>query len=44
VALLLQHAPGQEQRPHEHLAQELIAGNATLDVSDDAAEIGLELA
>jgi hypothetical protein len=37
VALLLQHAPGQEQRPHEHLAQELIAGNATLDVSDDAA-------
>jgi hypothetical protein len=43
-ALLLQHAPGQIQRPHERLPQIFIPDNAPLDVADHAAKIGLELA
>src|SRR6266516_7722665 len=44
AALLFQHAPGQEQRPHERFPQNLIPGNVPLDVANDPAEIGLELA
>src|SRR5262244_721852 len=44
VALLFQHAPGQEQRPYERLPQIFIPDNTPLDVADDTAEIGLELA
>src|SRR6516164_8421779 len=44
AALLLQHAPGQEQRPYERLPQLFIPDDAPLDVADDTAEIGLELA
>ena len=44
AALLLQHAPGQEQGPYERFPQIFIPDNAPLDVADDAAEIGLELA
>jgi hypothetical protein len=40
AALLIQDAPGQEQRPHEGL----VPDDVPLDVSDDAPEIGLELA
>ena len=43
AALLLQHAPGQEQRPYERLPQLFIPDDAPLDVADDTAEIGLEL-
>jgi hypothetical protein len=44
AALLFQHAPGQEQRPYERFPQIFIPDNAPLDVADDTAEIGLELA
>src|SRR5262252_8416090 len=44
AALLLQHAPGQEQRPYERFPQIFIPDDAPLDVADDTAEIGLELA
>src|SRR5260221_4986510 len=44
AALLFQHAPGQEQRSHERLPQNLIPDDVPLDVADDAAKIGLELA
>ena len=44
AALLFQHAPGQEQRPYERLPQLFIPDDAPLDVADDTAEIGLELA
>ena len=44
AALLLQHALGQEQRPHERFPQIFIPDNAPPDVADDTAEIGLELA
>src|SRR6516162_8585178 len=44
AALLFQHAPGQEQRPYECFPQIFIPDNAPLDVADDTAEIGLELA
>jgi len=44
AALLLQHAPGQEQRPHERFPQIFIPDDAPLDVANDPAEIGLELA
>jgi hypothetical protein len=44
VALLFQHAPGQEQRPYERFPQIFIPDNTPLDVADDTAEIGLELA
>ena len=42
AALLLQHAPGQEQRPYECFPQIFIPADAPLDVADDTAEIGLE--
>src|SRR5262249_17984785 len=44
AALLLQHAPGQEQRPYERFPQPFIPDDAPLDVADDTAEIGFELA
>src|SRR5947209_6710922 len=44
AALLLQHAPGEIQRPHERFPQIFISDNAPPDVADDTAEIGLELA
>ena len=44
AALLFQHAPGQEQRPHECFPQIFIPDDVPLDVADDTAEIGLELA
>src|SRR5215475_10201688 len=44
AALLFQHAPGQEQRPYERFPQIFIPDDAPLDVADDTAEIGLELA
>ena len=44
AALLLQHAPGQEQRPYERFPQIFIPDDAPLDVADVTAEIGLELA
>ena len=44
AALLFQHAPGQEQRSHERHPQNLIPDDVPLDVADDAAKIGLELA
>src|SRR5260221_13908085 len=44
AALLFQHAPGQEQRSRERLPQNLIPDDVPLDVADDAAKIGLELA
>src|SRR5262245_38047312 len=43
-ALLFQHPPSQGKWPKQRLLQALIAGDATLDVADDAAELGLELA
>ena len=44
AALLFQHAPGQEQRPYECFLQIFIPDDSPLDVADDTAEIGLELA
>jgi hypothetical protein len=44
AALLFKHAPGEIQRPHERFPQNLIPGNVPLDVANDPAEIGLELA
>jgi len=44
AALLFQHAPGQEQRPYERFPQIFIPDDLPLDVADDTAEIGLELA
>jgi hypothetical protein len=44
AALLLQHAPGQEQRAYECFPQIFIPADSPLDVADDTAEIGLELA
>jgi hypothetical protein len=44
AALLFQHAPGQEQRPYERFPQIFIPDDVPLDVADDTAEIGLELA
>jgi hypothetical protein len=44
AALLFQHAPGQEQRPYECFPQIFIPDDSPLDVADDTAEIGLELA
>ena len=44
AALLFQHAPGQEQRPYERFPQIFIPDDAPLDVADDTAEKGLELA
>ena len=44
AALLFQHAAGQEQRSSEGLLAAVVAGDVPLDVADDAAEIGLELA
>ena len=44
AALLLQHAPGQEQLPYERFPQIFIPDDGPLDVADDTAEIGLELA
>jgi hypothetical protein len=44
AALLFQHAPGQEQGPYECFPQIFIPNDAPLDVADDTAEIGLELA
>src|SRR5262249_2198420 len=44
AALLLQHAPGQEQGPYERFPQIFIPDDAPFDVADDTAEIGLELA
>ena len=35
VALLLQHAPGQEQRPHERFPQIFIPDDAPLDVANE---------
>ena len=34
AALLFQHAPGEIQRPREHLPQNLVAGNVPLDVAN----------
>jgi hypothetical protein len=44
AALLLQHAPGQEQGPYECFLQIFIPDDAPPDVVDDTAAIGLELA
>ena len=44
TALLFQHAPGQEQRRYECFLQIFIPDDLPLDVADDTAEIGLELA
>jgi hypothetical protein len=44
AALRFQHAPGQEQRPYECFSQIFITDDSPLDVADDTAEIGLELA
>src|SRR5262249_51010897 len=44
AALLLLHAPGQEQGRYERFPQIFIPDDAPLDVADDTAEIGLELA
>jgi hypothetical protein len=44
AALLFKHAPGEIQRPHERFPQNLNPGNVPLDVANDPAEIGLELA
>jgi hypothetical protein len=43
AALLLQHAPGEIQRPHERLPQIFVPDEVTFDVADDAAKRGLEL-
>src|SRR5207247_8005416 len=42
--VLFQHPSGQEQRPHERLPQTFVPNDVPLDVADDAAKIGLELA
>jgi len=39
-----EYPSGQEQRPHERLPQTFVPDDAPLDVADDAAKIGLELA
>jgi len=44
AALPFQHAPGQEQRPYECFPHIFIPDDSPLDVADDTAEIGLELA
>src|SRR5262245_22363884 len=44
AALLFQHAPGQEQGPYQCFLQIFIPDDLPLDVADDTAEIGLELA
>jgi hypothetical protein len=44
AALLLEHASGKIQRPYERFPQILPPADAPLDVADDTAEIGLELA
>jgi hypothetical protein len=41
---LFQHPSGQEQRPRERLPQTFVPNDVPLDVADDAAKIGLELA
>ena len=43
AALLLEHAPGKIQRPHERFPPIFPPADAPLDVADDTAEIGLEL-
>ena len=44
AALLLQHAPGQEQLPYERFPQIFIPDDAPFEIADDTAEKGLELA
>ena len=39
-----QHALGKVKQPGKALAQRLVTGGLALDVADDAAQIGLELA
>jgi hypothetical protein len=44
AALLFQHAPGQEQRRYECFPHIFIPDDSPLDVTDNPAKIGLELA
>jgi len=44
MPVLFQYAPRQIERPHEELAERVVAGGLASDVTDDAAGVGFELA